>query len=71
MLCSRFLKLEPVAPGESHHAKSKSGFFYRIIDGGYGGVLRLALRHKFLVVVADGRGHLQHGADRQDDGHRA
>jgi hydrophobic/amphiphilic exporter-1 (mainly G- bacteria), HAE1 family len=54
MLCSRFLKLEPVAPGESHHAKSKSGFFYRIIDGGYGGVLRLALRYKFMVVVLTG-----------------
>ncbi len=51
MLCSRFLKLEPAAPGEGHHAQSKSGFFYRIIDGAYGGVLRLALRHKFLVVV--------------------
>ena len=32
-------------------AESKSGFFYRMIDGAYGGVLRLALRHKFLVVV--------------------
>ena len=51
MLCSRFLKLEPVAPGESSHAKSKSGFFYRVLDGGYGSVLRLALRYKFLVVI--------------------
>src|SRR5215471_21248609 len=33
MLCSRFLKLEH---GEVGHAKSKSGFFYRIIDGSYG-----------------------------------
>ena len=30
MLCSRFLKLDP---GEGGHAKSKSGFIYRLIDG--------------------------------------
>src|SRR5262249_31189503 len=48
MLCSRFLKLEP---GEGGHAKSKSGFIYRIIDGGYGLVLRFALRHKFVIVA--------------------
>jgi hydrophobic/amphiphilic exporter-1 (mainly G- bacteria), HAE1 family len=48
MLCSRFLKLEPSVSG---HAKSKSGFFYRIIDSSYGGILRLALRYKFAVVV--------------------
>ena len=51
MLCSRFLKLEPVARGESNHAASKSGIFYRLIDGAYGGVLRFSLRHKFLVVA--------------------
>ncbi|HEY2839504.1 MAG TPA: efflux RND transporter permease subunit [Pirellulales bacterium] len=49
MLCSRFLKLDPADIG---HAKSKSGFFYKIIDGAYGGVLRFALRFKFLVVIA-------------------
>jgi HAE1 family hydrophobic/amphiphilic exporter-1 len=48
MLCSRFLKLEPGAAG---HAQSKAGFFYRLIDGGYGGVLRGALRFKPLVVL--------------------
>jgi HAE1 family hydrophobic/amphiphilic exporter-1 len=48
MLCSRFLKLEP---GEAGHAKSKSGFFYRLIDGSYGGILRGALRFKPLVVL--------------------
>ncbi|MDR3636159.1 MAG: efflux RND transporter permease subunit, partial [Isosphaeraceae bacterium] len=48
MLCSRFLKLEP---GESGHAKSKSGFIYRIVDGAYGGILRSALRFKWLVVL--------------------
>ncbi len=37
MLCSRFLKLDP---GEAGHAKSKSGFIYRLIDGGYGVTLR-------------------------------
>ncbi len=48
MLCSRFLKLEP---GEHGHAKSKSGFFYRIIDGSYGWFLRWSLRLKPLVVL--------------------
>jgi HAE1 family hydrophobic/amphiphilic exporter-1 len=46
MLCSRFLKLEA-----GHGAKSKSGLVYRLIDGGYGLILRGALRFKFLVVV--------------------
>ncbi|MEO6809354.1 MAG: efflux RND transporter permease subunit, partial [Isosphaeraceae bacterium] len=45
MLCSRFLKLEP---GGGH--SSKSGFIYRFVDGGYGKVLRGALRFKFLIV---------------------
>jgi hydrophobic/amphiphilic exporter-1 (mainly G- bacteria), HAE1 family len=48
MLCSRFLKLEP---GESGHAKSKSGFIYRFVDGSYGAILRSALRFKFVVVI--------------------
>ena len=44
MLCSRFLKLEP---GEGRaRRRVKSGFFYRLIDGGYGWVLRAALRFK-------------------------
>ena len=37
MLCSRFLKLEP---SETGHAKSKSGFIWRLIDGSYGLMLR-------------------------------
>ncbi len=48
MLCSRFLKLEP---SEGGHAKSKGGFFYRAVDGGYGAVLRASLRVKWLVVL--------------------
>ena len=48
MLCSRFLKLEE---GEHGHTKSKSGFIYRLIDGSYGAVLRVALRFKFVVVI--------------------
>jgi HAE1 family hydrophobic/amphiphilic exporter-1 len=46
MLCSRFLKLD-----SGHGAKSKAGFIYRLVDGGYGLILRGALRFKFLVVV--------------------
>jgi HAE1 family hydrophobic/amphiphilic exporter-1 len=48
MLCSRFLKLEP---GMGGHAKSKSGWIWRIIDSSYGWALRGALRFKFLVVA--------------------
>jgi HAE1 family hydrophobic/amphiphilic exporter-1 len=56
MLCSRFLKLEPGHVGgagnEGHRrAKSKSGLVWRLIDGGYGGILRGALRFKVLVVL--------------------
>jgi HAE1 family hydrophobic/amphiphilic exporter-1 len=51
MLCSRFLKLEPAAPGHARQPRSKSGFIYRLIDGSYGGVLRLALRYKFMIVL--------------------
>ena len=54
MLCSRFLKLEAAAAGGAHRAKSKSGIFYRLIDGAYGVVLGGAMRHKFLVVVLTG-----------------
>ncbi|WP_435007676.1 efflux RND transporter permease subunit [Tundrisphaera lichenicola] len=48
MLCSRFLKLEP---GESGHAKSKNGLIWRGVDGGYGLILRFALRAKWLIVL--------------------
>jgi HAE1 family hydrophobic/amphiphilic exporter-1 len=52
MLCSRFLKLESRHDGRGQHrADSKSGFFYRLVDGAYGLVLRAAMRHKFLVVL--------------------
>jgi hydrophobic/amphiphilic exporter-1 (mainly G- bacteria), HAE1 family len=54
MLCSRFLKLEAAPSGGAHRAKSKSGIFYRLIDGSYGLVLAGAMRHKFLVVVLTG-----------------
>jgi HAE1 family hydrophobic/amphiphilic exporter-1 len=46
MLCSRFLKLH--AGGRT----SKSGFFSRMIDSGYLRVLRLSLRHRWVVVLA-------------------
>ena len=60
MLCSRFLKLEP---GESGHAKSKSGFFYRIIDRSYGwtpqggrcGSSGLVVLLTILVILSTGK----------------
>ena len=48
MLCSRFLKLDP---SEIGHARSKSGFIYRIIDRLYGLTIRGALRPIGIVVV--------------------
>jgi hydrophobic/amphiphilic exporter-1 (mainly G- bacteria), HAE1 family len=48
MLCSRFLKLDPAEAG---HARSKDGLIWRLVDGGYGRVLRFALRAKWLVVL--------------------
>jgi HAE1 family hydrophobic/amphiphilic exporter-1 len=48
MLCSRFLKLEPASAG---HSGSKSGLIWRLVDGGYGRVLRLSLRFKWLIVL--------------------
>jgi hydrophobic/amphiphilic exporter-1 (mainly G- bacteria), HAE1 family len=48
MLCSRFLKLEHSAGG---HAKSKSGFVYRLVDRTYGWLLKWSLRLKPLVVL--------------------
>ena len=51
MLCSRFLKLEPSHANGHAAPKSKSGFFWRILDGGYLRILRVSLRFKFLVIV--------------------
>lgn len=51
MLCSRFLKLEP-GHGHGAQAGSKSGLVWRLLDGSYGGLLKFALRFKFLIVAA-------------------
>jgi len=45
MLCSRFLKLE------KGHAGSKQGFIWRLIEGGYAGLLGWSLRHRWVVVL--------------------
>jgi HAE1 family hydrophobic/amphiphilic exporter-1 len=46
MLCSRFLKME------TGHRTSKSGRVARHIDGAYLGILRRALRHRWIIVLA-------------------
>ncbi|MFN9753062.1 MAG: efflux RND transporter permease subunit [Planctomycetota bacterium] len=46
MLCSRFLKLG------SSHKSSRSGFFNRLLDAGYLGILRFSLHHRWLIVLA-------------------
>ena len=56
MLCSRFLKLEPghvaaFASGQHRKGGSKSGFIWRLVEGGYGGLLKNALRFKWAVVL--------------------
>ena len=48
MLCSRFLKL---APGEGGHAKSKSGFVWRMVEGSYGWILKWSLKLKPVIVI--------------------
>jgi hydrophobic/amphiphilic exporter-1 (mainly G- bacteria), HAE1 family len=45
MLCSRFLK------ADSGHNTSKSGLIWRLIEGGYAGILGWSLRHRWVVVV--------------------
>ncbi len=47
MLCSRFLKLEP---GDTGHAKSKSGWLYRITEYAYSASLRWSLKHRWLTI---------------------
>lgn len=49
MLCSRFLKLNPAETG---HAKSKSGWLYRLIDRLYGRALEFSLRRRWVVMLA-------------------
>ncbi len=46
MLCSRFLKIE------KGHGSSKSGFFSRMIDASYLGILRFSLRQRWIIVLA-------------------
>ncbi len=46
MLCSRFLKVE-----KGKHKSSKDGFFYRLVDRSYGGLLAFSLRHRWVVVL--------------------
>lgn len=44
-LCSRFLKVE------AEHHSSKGGFFWRLIEGSYGGILAWSLRHRWVIVA--------------------
>ncbi|MEW6270974.1 MAG: efflux RND transporter permease subunit [Thermodesulfobacteriota bacterium] len=46
MLCSRFLKVK------KGHKSAKERGFYRAIDRGYGWILELSLRHRWVIVVA-------------------
>ncbi len=48
MLCSRFLKLEPAGDGPP---KSKSGFFYKLMDRSYGALLWFSIRPAGIVLV--------------------
>jgi HAE1 family hydrophobic/amphiphilic exporter-1 len=52
MMCARLLRAEDAAAGgEGHgHARSRAGF-YAWIDRGYAGSLRLAMRHRWAVVL--------------------
>ena len=55
MLCSRFLKLEPAEAGTATRPSRSRASSTGLIDGGYGCVLRVALRFKFAGRAADDR----------------
>ncbi len=46
MLCSRILKVR-----NGGHRTSKESRFYRVIDRGYSGILKLSLRHRLVVML--------------------
>ena len=46
MLCSRFLKVE-----DASHGSSKSGFFWRIVEGTYMAILGWSMRHRLIVTM--------------------
>lgn len=46
MLCSRILKART-----GGHRTSKESRFYRVIDRGYSGILKLSLRHRLVVML--------------------
>jgi HAE1 family hydrophobic/amphiphilic exporter-1 len=46
MLCSRFLKMD------AGHKQSKAGWFWRLLESGYGAILAWSLRHRWVVVLA-------------------
>lgn len=48
MLCSRFLRTKP--PGHGDTAKERR--FYRVIESGYGRLLRWSLAHRWVIVLA-------------------
>jgi HAE1 family hydrophobic/amphiphilic exporter-1 len=50
MMSARLLRKEDAAAGGEHAAASRKGF-YRFIDGGYTGLLRLVMRHRLLVTA--------------------
>lgn len=46
MLCARFLKLE-----SGHGGGSKNGFFWRLIENSYIGMLAWSLRHRWVLIL--------------------
>ncbi len=50
MMSARLLRAEDAAAGGEHNAASRKGF-YRFIDDGYTWLLRLVMRHRFLVTA--------------------
>jgi HAE1 family hydrophobic/amphiphilic exporter-1 len=50
MMCARLLRTEDAAAGGEHAAASRGGF-YAWIDRGYSWMLRLAMRHRWAVVL--------------------
>jgi HAE1 family hydrophobic/amphiphilic exporter-1 len=51
MMCARLLRTEDAAAGGEHGGAASRGGFYAWLDRGYTWSLRLAMRHRWVVVV--------------------
>jgi HAE1 family hydrophobic/amphiphilic exporter-1 len=51
MMCARLLRTEDAAAGGEHGGAASRGGFYAWLDRGYAWSLRVAMRHRWVVVL--------------------